>query len=222
MSFFSKLPGEELDTLVHLMLRGVVPRVKMEALAASENIATGSRRGEKTASLPVHEEERIKLSAWHASVIDLILTNISASDLNGVIWERQIGFLYLLEQAIKLIGFGMTNYVHIFNHMISLLLSAAHSDMKKQVLPLALPHTKHKTDSNSSEEDDEADENSLVEGSQEEDRVSDAEEEVASEYDGEGVIAEDEERGAQTDGSAIDAVQSARVRVMCVRRLTGG
>jgi hypothetical protein len=216
LSFFSKLPGAELDTLVNLMLRGVVPREKMEALAASENIATESERGDKVATLPVQDDERIKLSAWHASVIDMILTNISATDLRGVMWERQIGFLYLMEQAIKLIGFGMTNYVHIFNHMISLLLAAAHSDTHKR----ALISSATGLDSSDDEEAD-RDDDSVAKASDDEDAVSDDEAEVASDYDAEDNMGEEDKSGSQGDTSAIAAVQSARVRVMCVRRLTG-
>ncbi|CAE7481523.1 unnamed protein product, partial [Symbiodinium microadriaticum] len=186
LSFLSKLPGEELEPFVHMMVRGVVPKDRLVALScAHDDQAESCVTGRGNLTLRLEEEERAKTSEWQGGVADLILTGLSDEDLRGVMWERQIGFLHLLEQTIKQVGFGLTNYVPIFNEMLCLLLRAA--QRSGQAHGAATDRL----------DEDEAD---LAGG--DEDSIS----------------------GCHDHGSdvqAVVAVQSSRVRLMCMKRLTG-
>ena len=209
LSFLSKLPGEELGTFVHLMLRGVVPQERLLSLAGLDNTSVSSDRSRSGRSPPQMEaEERRLTEAWQSAVADLILSSLTVDDMRHVAWERQVGFLYLLEQTVKLVGFGLTPYVPVFNETLGLLLSAAQNTQSTG-----------RAASGTVDEDD-VDADDMTGGD------SDADE-ATSPYDDSG-NASDEEAGGQQDIKADDmdvdaaaSVQSSRVRTMCMKRLTG-
>ena len=144
LTFLGLLPGEEMETFVHLMVRGIIPSENMQSLASSfeNNAACGS--------------------SWNISVENMLLA-LAPEFMLTVPFERQIGFLHVIGYAIKLCGFNFASYVHILNKLLSSMLvsSQIHSSKKSTVTEV---EDSMSVDDDSS--DDEGDVNDdLVDGS---------------------------------------------------------
>ena len=50
---------------------------------------------------------------------------MSAEELNEIAWERQIGFLHLMQPIIRILGFGITSYVPLLHQVILTMLNHA-------------------------------------------------------------------------------------------------
>lgn len=129
LSFLAKIPGEELNTFVHLMLRGLVPKEKLMTFIGTEKIDQSNYLNENW------------MSVWHSTLINVVRYHLSNEDYLEIPSDRQIGFLFLLEQMVKILGFNFTEYIPIFNQVVISLITSC----------LASPT--ETTESHSSEED---------------------------------------------------------------------
>ena len=85
LSFLSKFPPQELRHFIYLLIRGIVPRDVLHTAAA--------------------KSVNMEWNTWYASTWVLI-DGLPVENV-GVAWERQMGFLYTIEQCIKVLGFGI-------------------------------------------------------------------------------------------------------------------
>ncbi len=145
LSFLSKLAGTEMRYLLHLMLRGVIPiSVLNEAavrsfLKMSDDTVVGSKtqktkltEGKLKDSDSGNQVQIILDTAgiyqqtmrWFDE-IDALCLRYQHLDLDMVSWERQVGFLHLLEHVIGIIGYGMSNEVGFIQQVVLGLLQHA-------------------------------------------------------------------------------------------------
>lgn len=104
LAFISNLADVEKRHLLQLMLRGIVPSDLHEPPSASTVPKT--------------------LTEWYDS-IDSIIMSLEAEELSKVAWERQIGFLHLMQPIIRILGFGINAYVPIFHKVVLIMLNHA-------------------------------------------------------------------------------------------------
>jgi hypothetical protein len=103
----------EMRHLLQLMLRGIVPADR-QALPVKVS-----------SSVPVSSGGRIvSLGEWY-DAIDKSVLKISADDLESIAWERQIGFLHLLQPIIRILGFGITAYMPLLHKTVLAMLNRA-------------------------------------------------------------------------------------------------
>ena len=111
LAFVSKMEPVEMRHLLQLMLRGIVPPEKL--LAQITVPAPGT-----TILANITSEE------WY-DTIDKIVQEVGANELDNIAWERQIGFLHLLQPIIRILGFGVTAYVPIIHKVVLTMLNHA-------------------------------------------------------------------------------------------------
>lgn len=104
LAFVSNLADKEKRHLLQLMLRGIVPAHLHEPTAPGVPAKT--------------------LDEWY-DYIDRIILSMDAAELDNVAWERQIGFLHLIQPIIRILGFGINAYVPIFHKVVLLMLNHA-------------------------------------------------------------------------------------------------
>ena len=109
LSYISQLNTNELRIFIHLMIRGILPQSVLIALSQTEG--------------PKAEDN---MDGWLVAVESCIF-NIEYSSLTEITWERQTGFLYLLEHAIRLLGTTLSDYIPHLNKLVSLILLNAHA-----------------------------------------------------------------------------------------------
>jgi hypothetical protein len=112
LSFLSKIPGEELETFVHLMLRGLVPKDKLMASIGSDKVDH------------THYLTENWMKIWYSTTLDVVQNHLSTEDYLNIPSDRQIGFLFLLEQGIKILGFNFTVFIPILNGVVISLMTA--------------------------------------------------------------------------------------------------
>jgi hypothetical protein len=110
LAFISKMDAAEMRHLLQLMLRGIIP-VNKEILPASK------------ASNPATAVS-ISSAEWYDAV-DRTVQSMSASQLDDIAWERQIGFLHLMQPIIRILGFGITSYVPLLHKLVLTMLNHA-------------------------------------------------------------------------------------------------
>jgi len=126
-TFLSALPAEELRPFLHLMMRGLVPRSVLDKLTAayicsqSNIIASASATGLKngygsgsgsgsSSSVAASRSAWGDTDRWFGSVEEAVLA-LRSPEMASVSWEKQVGFLHLLEHMIKILGFGISPYL---------------------------------------------------------------------------------------------------------------
>jgi len=116
LSFISHLQGDELRHFMHLMMRGIVPR---------ESTMNEDPKGD-------HIELRSSLVNQY-DVVEKIVMNISPGDITSIAWERQVGFLHVLEHVVKVIGFNAKNHIQHFIKLVKTFMANAET-LKKQLI----------------------------------------------------------------------------------------
>ena len=111
--------------LTHLMLRGVLPQSTL--LKAATSLAATISPVTSITSLSSLTE---KSNRWYTIVSEIALT-MTKSEIYHVSWERQIGFLHLLEQAVRLIGFGISSEVGVLLKVVLAMLGGSQMDAWK-------------------------------------------------------------------------------------------
>eukprot|EP01041_Mallomonas_annulata_P001346 gene1346-2596_t len=120
LSFISTLNPAELGHFLHLMLRNLVPRQKLLAIT---DIQTGDE-------LKYNCLTNIS-SHWYMSVVKIALSMTPEDMEDSVVsWDTQLGYLHLLEQIIRLIGFGFTSHVNVLTHLVLVMLT--HAQKKRE------------------------------------------------------------------------------------------
>jgi hypothetical protein len=129
-------------------------------------------------------------------VVDTVLRGLTPESLQAVPWERQVGFLHLLEQVVKIVGFGLTDYVQQM-HAIVLHMVVHAQKTRVETCRLAADQAVELLESEEGVDDDEEGEENDEEDAEDEDR--------------------------KPNGLAIqykNASQSARVRTLCLLRVS--
>ena len=103
------------------MLRGVIPSslLMKHAKQNSSQLMMGVNKMQKPSIT-------VKCGSWYEIVVESCHC-LATHELEHLSWERQVGFLHLLEQAIRLIGFGMTAHVEVLVKIVTLVLSGSQS-----------------------------------------------------------------------------------------------
>ena len=117
LSFISKMESHEIRHLLQLMLRGIIPSKYI-----SQYITTTSSTTTTTAVSSITYNSNIE--EWY-TIIDNIINNLTTEQLQSVPWERQIGFLHLLQPIIRILGFSVTSYVPVMHKVILIMLNNA-------------------------------------------------------------------------------------------------
>ena len=105
LSFLNKFPPQELRHFIYLLVRGIIPRDVFHDCAS--------------------KYVNVDWDTWYASMW-VLLDGLSAQNI-GVAWDRQMGFLYTLEQCIKVLGFGITGEMENILMLVSKLFKHAQS-----------------------------------------------------------------------------------------------
>jgi hypothetical protein len=95
------------------MLRGFVPQDKWTSFIGSEKIDHSNYLSENWMSL------------WHSTLLDVIQNHLSVDDYRGIPCDRQIGFLFLLEQEIKILGFNFSEYIPLLSQIVISMMSSS-------------------------------------------------------------------------------------------------
>ena len=132
LTFLGQLPGEEMETFVHLIIRGVVPKESMLNLA-----------------LLVDNVD----SNWNSS-FEKMLLEMPSESLVTVPLERQIGFLHVLEHAVKTCGFNFIRYVHVLCKVVSSMLVATQIESVAANEGINLDKNMSTSDANDEESED--------------------------------------------------------------------
>lgn len=106
------LPENELSTLIHLMVRGLVSNHKLLTFIENHQIKQSDYLSENW------------LFNWHSTLIEILQNHICKDDYLKIPYDRQIGFLFLLEQCIKILGFNLTPNVPILIRVLTSMLSS--------------------------------------------------------------------------------------------------
>lgn len=188
LSFLSKMEPQETRHLVQLMVRGVIPSELLNDSAMQGVVASTGKIAEPLSM-------SVQLTQWY-DVVDAVLRDLSPQGLSAVQWERQVGFLHLLEQAVKVVGFGLTEYVAQIHAIVLKMVVHAQATRVEACANTAAANEEHRGDL-----DDEEDAPEI------------------SEEEGEGVT------GDSNDQHALavqfkNASQSARVRTLCLLRVS--
>eukprot|EP01038_Epipyxis_sp_PR26KG_P008131 gene8131-11009_t len=117
LSFLSNLTGEELKHLIFLMIRGIIPNKRYIEISTS----TDKRVIDKATCMTYSEH----LTVWYQDV-ETLTHSLTTSDVKLLSWERQVGFLFLCEQVIKLLGHSVKKYMPIITKLILLMLEHSH------------------------------------------------------------------------------------------------
>lgn len=122
LAFFSCLSSDELKPFVCLMLRGVLP-----PSAHTTNF--------EPSFLPTVTKGRSKLSMslWQDRILLQIPNIIDSSVFSVVLLERQIGFLHLLGQAVKILGLRLTPYASIIFKIVLMILEHSNSLREEKI-----------------------------------------------------------------------------------------
>jgi hypothetical protein len=189
------------------MLRGVVPQ---DALLAA---ATALSNDPSDASKHTQHRSFIDRSnAWYAAV-STIAQSMTAREISHVAWERQIGFLHLLEQTVRLIGFGISAQVEVLVKVLLAMLSGSQAGAWKRK-HLGGESTDMEVEVDVDVEEEVEDKEEGVEG-EGDDLNQDAMEVVKEEGEGEG------QEASMTSSHYRDANQSSKVRSLSLLRLSG-
>ena len=211
LSFLSRLPPDETCHLTHLMLRGVVPQ---DALLAAATALSLDPLDADTSRPMQHKSFLDRSNAWY-SAVSSVARSMTAREISSVAWERQIGFLHLLEQTVRLVGFGISAQVEVLVKVLLAMLSGSQAGAWK------LRHQGNGiSDAEVDVDIDEVEGEVEVEGGEDDDE--DAMEVVKGEGEGDG---EDEDEGEAhmklTSSHYRDANQSSKVRSLSLLRLSG-
>lgn len=189
------------------MLRGVVPQ---DALLAAATALSLDPLDADTSKPMQHKSFIDRSNAWY-SAVSSIARSMTAREISSVAWERQIGFLHLLEQTVRLVGFGISAQVEVLVKVLLAMLSGS------QAAAWKLRHqgngiTDAEVDVDVDEVEIEGEGNEEGEGGEDDDAM-----EVVI---GEG---EDEDEGEAHMKSSHyrDANQSSKVRSLSLLRLSG-
>ena len=185
------------------MLRGVVPQDAL--LAAATALSNDPLDASKHT---LHRSFIDRSNAWYAAVSTIALS-MTAREISHVAWERQIGFLHLLEQAVRLIGFGISAQVEVLVKVLLAMLSGSQVGAWKR--------KQQSGESADMEVDADVEEEGEGKEEGEEDVNEDSMEVVKGEGEGEG---EGEEK-SMTSSHYRDANQSSKVRSLSLLRLSG-
>jgi hypothetical protein len=186
------------------MLRGVVPQDAL--LAAATALSNDPSDASKH---PQHRSFIDRSNAWYAAV-STIAQSMTTREMSHVAWERQIGFLHLLEQTVRLIGFGISGQVEVLVKVLLAMLSGSQAGAWKRKHPGG--------ESNDMEVDVDVDAEEEVEDKEEVGEGDDQNEgamEVVKEGEGEG------QEVSMTSSHYRDANQSSKVRSLSLLRLSG-
>ena len=80
---------------------------------------------------PQHRSFIDRSNAWYAAV-STIAQSMTAREISHVAWERQIGFLHLLEQTVRLVGFGISAQVEVLVKVLLAMLSGSQAGAWKR------------------------------------------------------------------------------------------
>ena len=132
LAFLSTLPVDELAHVLYMMVRSFIPKsillnlINMQAngdsSARTADGQTARRRTEPTPEHRVYDFLAQLSSEWY----NLVFTageSLCVKDMVHVHNEVQIGFLHLLEQAVKSVGLGFSPHVALLTHLVYLMLS---------------------------------------------------------------------------------------------------
>jgi hypothetical protein len=95
------------------MLRGFVPQDKWMSFIGSEKIDHSNYLSEHWMTL------------WHSTLLDVIQNHLSVEDYRMIPCDRQIGFLFLLEQEIKILGFNFSDYIPLLSQIVISLMTSS-------------------------------------------------------------------------------------------------
>ena len=126
MSFLTRLECSELRVFVQLMFRSIIPRDKMmhAALSLSASSSSSSLSSVSKSNQQQHLTFSQHCEVWYTSVEEIAF-NITPKDIETISWERQTGYLHLLEHAIKILGFRISDYTGLLCKMVFAMLTNA-------------------------------------------------------------------------------------------------
>lgn len=121
LSFLNNIDPSELYHLIQLMYRGIL--VQSDLLNCDISI-------QPTMMFSISENRIVSqsiYSEWYTHV-DSIINSTRPESFRAIPWERQIGFLYLLQHIIKVLGYRVQIYVSKLVSMVSYMLQHCQSD----------------------------------------------------------------------------------------------
>jgi hypothetical protein len=121
LQFLSPLPPDELRWFLHLMVRGLLPIHINDRM-----IENFSRVVSQDNIRDTHSSNNFlsRSGTWFEIVEHEILT-LTGEDMENIVWEKQVAFLYLMENTIKIVGFNISPYIKHLAALIICLVSNA-------------------------------------------------------------------------------------------------
>ena len=114
LTFVSKLAEGEMRHMLQLMLRGIVPADRLNAASSATGIIIATADNNTSSAA----------ARWY-DFVDTVVRSLDANELDSVAWERQIGFLHLLQPVVRILGFSITSYVPVLHRVMLVILNHA-------------------------------------------------------------------------------------------------
>jgi len=153
LTFLTSVSTTELAHFIHLMIRGILPAQQLINAAVkypfSNKVTTGDNTSAYNSSASVFLSDCISKHSvhWH-TIVDDLMSNPDAMNVKQITsdmhfnsqctdpasrgsnkfvpFERQYGFLYLLEQAIKIFGLEFQHHIPLCTKLLVYMLGHAH------------------------------------------------------------------------------------------------
>lgn len=124
LQFLSVLPPEELRWFIYLMVRGLFSSNMNKRLL--EVFFRVMKKSSVAVETDATENFIARSSVWFDIVENEILS-MSFENMEHIVWEKQISFLHLMENMIKIIGFNMSPFIKHISTLILCMISYAHT-----------------------------------------------------------------------------------------------
>ena len=111
LTFLSVLPASEIGDFMYLIFRGICPKASIINAAADYCKKKSSNNSKSDQNMRKEETN------WY-SLVQTLVQQSTAESVATIPSERQIGFLHLVENIVQLLGFLITDYVHLLGHLV--------------------------------------------------------------------------------------------------------
>ena len=142
LQFLSALPAKEIGWFLHLLMRGLLCKEKIQSALALYFEKTGTGKGSTFVA---------DTSIWF-DLVEHEIMSLEAKDMVSIVWEKQVAYLRLLEHMIKIFGLSLTLYIPLLSKLVLVIIHRAQSWRDSNATTLETFHVKEDGDEDEDEE----------------------------------------------------------------------
>ena len=103
------------------MLRNFIPRANLLTIMSSTEISIKAKSNKESDAKNEHKYISLLSYEWYSAVEGAAMA-MTPDNVIDIPIERQLGYLYMVEAVIKLIGFGFTEHIQVMSHLVYVIL----------------------------------------------------------------------------------------------------